>query len=213
MTAAREPFPVLRWVALGWVLVWLPVYVRVWGWANQLLLCDAAVILACIGVWRGSRLLLSSQAVSALFAGLLWALDVGWRLVAGRHLFGGTEYLWDARYPEWVRLLSLYHVALPGVLLWTLRKTGYDRRGLAAQSGIAAVLLVVSRFLPPELNLNFAYRDPLLHRAWGPGPVHLGVIFLGLVAVVYVPAHLLLCRVFPEKRSGINSPLAEERVT
>jgi len=163
-------------------------------------------------VWWGSRLLLSSQAVSTLFAGLLWCLDVGWRLVAGRHLFGGTEYMWDARYPGWVRLLSLFHVALPGVLLWTLRKAGYDRRGLAVQSGIAAVLLVVSRFLSPGLNLNYAYRDPLLYRAWGPGPVHLGVIFLGLVAVVYVPTHLLLGRVFPEKSGEINPPLDVERV-
>ena len=190
-------FPILRWVALVWVGVWLPAYARAWGWANLLLWCDAAVILTCIGLWWGSGLLLSSQAVGTLGAGLLWGLDVGWRLAAGRHLFGGTEYMWDAHYPLWVRLLSLYHLALPVVLLWTLRKVGYDRRGLAAQSVIAAVLLGVSRFLPAGLNLNYAYRDPLLHRAWGPGPVHLAAIFLGLVVVVYLPAHGLLCRVFP----------------
>ncbi|MBZ5702079.1 MAG: hypothetical protein LAN84_09550 [Acidobacteriia bacterium] len=212
-SSTTHPFPVLRWLALLWMALWLPAYAWVWGWANLLLWCDAAVILTCLGLRRGSRLLLSSQAVSTLVAALLWGLDAGWRLALGRHLFGGTEYLWDARYPAWVRLLSLFHVGLPAVLLWTLRKTGYDRRGLAAQSGIAAALLLVSRFVRPELNLNFAFRDPLLHRAWGPGPVHLGVIFLGLLAVAYVPAHLLLRRVFPEKRGAMNSPPAEERVT
>jgi hypothetical protein len=28
---AARPFPVLRWIAALWMLVWLPSYVRVWG--------------------------------------------------------------------------------------------------------------------------------------------------------------------------------------
>jgi hypothetical protein len=83
-------------------------------------------------------------------------------------------------------------LGLPIALLWGLRKIGYDRRGLVTQSTIAAGLLVASRFLPAALNLNYAYRDPLLHRAWGPAPVHLAVTLLGLVAVLYWPTHLFL---------------------
>lgn len=196
MSRGTHPFPVLRWVALAWMIVWLPAYVQVWGWVNLLHLCDIAVILACAGLWWASSLLISSQALSLLVAGVLWCLDVGWRLVTGRYLVGGTEYMWDAHYPLWVRLLSLFHIGLPVALLWGLWKVGYDRRGLAAQSAIAAGLLVVSRFLPPVLNLNYAYQDPLLHRAWGPAPVHLGVTFIGLVAVLYSPTHLLLKRLF-----------------
>jgi hypothetical protein len=135
-------FPMLQWAALLWMAVWLPAYVWVWGWANLLHLCDVAVVLSCIGLWCRSPLLLSSQAVSSLMAELVWCLDVGWRLTMGRLLVGGTEYMWDARYPISVRLLSRFHVGLPVVLLWTLRKVGYDRRALAAQSVIAAVLLV-----------------------------------------------------------------------
>jgi hypothetical protein len=193
-----ELFPVLRWVALVWILVWLPAYARVWGWANFLHVCDAAVMLTCVGIWWRSPLLLSSQAINALFADVLWCADAGWRLVSGHHLVGGTEYMWDERYPLWVRLLSLFHVALPVVLLWTLRKLGYDRRGLALQSGIALVLLVISRFFPAEMNLNYAFRDPLWHRAWGPGPVQVAVIFAGIVALLYWPTHVLLRRAFPE---------------
>ncbi len=205
MSPGPHAFPVLRWAALLWIAVWLPAYVRVWGWTNLLHLCDVAVILACIGVWRGSALLLSSQAVSSLVAGVLWCADAGSRLATGSHLVGGTEYLWDARYPLWVRLLSLFHLGLPVVLLWTLRKTGYDRRGLAAQSAIAAILLAVSRFSSPELNVNYAFRDPLLHRAWGPAPAHLLVILIGLVALLYWPAHLLLARLFPLPGHGSHA--------
>lgn len=197
MSSTTHALPILRWVALVCVAVWLPAYVRVWGWANQLLLCDTVVILTCAGLWMRSRLLLSSQAVGALAPGLLWGMDVAWRLFAGRHLFGGTEYMWDARFPLWVRLLSLFHLVLPVFLLWTLRRLGYDRRGLAVQSVLAGVLLAVSRFFPEQLNLNYAFRDPLLHRAWGPAPAHLALIFSGLFAALYVPAHVLFCRIFP----------------
>ncbi|MGC1614995.1 MAG: hypothetical protein WA736_09945 [Candidatus Acidiferrum sp.] len=192
MSPGPPTFPVLRWFSLLWMVVWLPAYFRVFGWANLLHLCDVAVILTFIGIWWANPLLLSSQAVSSLAAGLFWILDVGWRLVTGRFLLGGTDYMWDARYPLWVRLLSTFHVGLPLVLLWTLRRVGYDRRALGLQAAIAAVLLIVSRFLSAELNMNYAYHDPIFHRTWGPSPAHLAMIFIPLVAVIYFPTHLLL---------------------
>ncbi len=192
MSPAPPSFPVLRWFSLIWMVVWLPAYFRVWGWANLLHLCDVAVILAFVGIWWADPLLLSSQAVSSVAAGFFWILDVGWRLMTGRFLVGGTDYMWDARYPLWVRLLSTFHVGLPLVLLWTLRKVGYDRRALGLQAAIAAVLLIISRFLSAELNMNYAYRDPAFHRAWGPAPAHLAMIFIPLVGLIYWPTHLLL---------------------
>jgi hypothetical protein len=117
MSLGSNTFPVLRWVGLCWMVVWLPAYFRVWGWANLLHLCDVAVILSFIGIWSANPLLLSSQAVSSLAAGLFWILDVGWRLTTGRFLIGGTDYMWDVRYPLWVRLLSSFHVGLPLVRL------------------------------------------------------------------------------------------------
>jgi hypothetical protein len=196
MSPGPPTFPVLRWFSLLWMIVWLPAYFRVWGWANLLHLCDVAVILTFVGIWLANPLLLSSQAVSSLAAGFFWILDVGWRLTTGRFLVGGTDYMWDARYPLWVRLLSTFHVALPLVLLWTLRRVGYDRRAFGLQSAIAIVLLIVSRFLSAELNMNYAYRDPVFHRAWGSSPAHLAMIFIPLVALIYWPTHLLLSWVF-----------------
>jgi hypothetical protein len=178
------------------MVVWLPAYFRVWGWANLLHLCDVAVILSFVGIWLANPLLLSSQAVNSLAAGFLWVLDVGSRLTTGRFLIGGTEYMWDTRFPLWVRLLSTFHIGLPLVLLWTLRRVGYDRRALWLQAAIAAFLLIVSRFLSADLNMNYAYRDPLFHRAWGPAPAHLAMIFIPLVALIYLPTHLLLSWVF-----------------
>lgn len=197
MTTGVNAFPILRWVGLAWTVVWLPSYIRYWGWSNLVHLCDVAVILGCAGLWWGSSLLVSSQAVASLAAGIFWSLDVGCRLLTGRFLIGGTQYMLDARVPLWARLLSSFHVALPLALLWAMKKIGYDPRALALQAAIAAGLFIAARFLSPALNVNYAYHDPLFHRSWGPAPVHLTVIFVGAVALLYWPTHLFLSWMFP----------------
>lgn len=187
-------FPRLRWAALVWLTVWAPAYWLVWGPANFLHLCDIAVILTCAGLWRGSSLLLSSQAVSSILADLLWTADVVGRLVFGKHPIGGTEYMWDGQYPLLVRLLSLFHVFWPVLLIWSLRRGGYDRRGWRLQAFLAAVVLAASRLADPSLNINYAHRDPLFHRSWGPAPLHLALIYSVTVAVFYWPVHRILAR-------------------
>jgi hypothetical protein len=189
------PLP-LRVAALAWLALFIAAYGRTYGAANFLHLCDVAVIVTCIGLWRGSALLLSSQALSSLVVDVAWDLDLVWRFFTGGHLVGGTEYMWDARYPLAVRLMSLFHVVWPPLLLWALRRAGYDRRALPLQAAIAAVLFVASRLVLPEANINFAHRDPFLGRSWGPAPVHLFLTWAVLVGAVYWPTHRLLARLF-----------------
>lgn len=190
----------LQWTALIWMLIWLPIYWRTWGASNFVQLCDVAVILTCVGIWTNSRLLISSQAISALLVDAAWTLDAGWRLFAHRHLFGGTEYLFDASEPLWIRLLSLYHLVLPALLLWLLFRLGYDRRGWALRSAIALPVFAASRFTIQQKNMNFAFAEPFFHRQWGPAPVHVVVIWLFMVFVVYLPTHLFLIRVFTQPK-------------
>ncbi|HXN23095.1 MAG TPA: hypothetical protein VOA41_10185 [Candidatus Dormibacteraeota bacterium] len=196
----KPAFPVLRWGALLWCIVWIPSYWRTWGVANFLHVCDVGVLLTCIALWSGSSLLLSAQSVGAILPDAAWCLDAGWRLVLGRHLVGGTEYMWDSRYPLFVRLLSLFHVLTPVVLLWSLRRVRYDRHGWKLQSAILAVLLIISRLCDPALNLNYAFSDPIWHRAWGPPPAHVAVIFVAIVAIFYWPTHLFLAWIFTTAR-------------
>jgi hypothetical protein len=191
------PFPTaVRASALAWLVLFVTVYGRTYGPANLLQLCDVAVILTCWGLWRGSSLLLSSQALSSLVVDVAWDLDFLWRLLLGRHLIGGTEYMWDPRYPLAVRAMSLFHVVWPVLLVWAVRRAGYDRRAWLLQSLIALALLVASRFVLPEVNLNFAQTDPFFHRQVGPAPVHLFLTWLVLITVVYWPTHRVLMRLF-----------------
>ncbi|MGB8800445.1 MAG: hypothetical protein WCC97_07150 [Candidatus Acidiferrales bacterium] len=186
----------LRYLTLLILILWFAAYWHAWGPANFLHLCDIAVILTCIGLYINSALLISSQAVSSVLIDIVWTLDVAARLVFGRHLIGGTEYLFDATTPLWARLLSLFHVVLPIILLWSLARLGYDRRAWKLQSAILLPVLIASRFVTPDQNLNFAVRDPFLHRSYGPAPTHLAITFLFLVFVVYFPSNLLFSRVF-----------------
>jgi hypothetical protein len=195
--AASHPFPSLRWAAVVWLCLWIPTYAAFYGFGNFLHLCDVAVLLTCVGLWRGSALLLSMSALTSIVIDLAWDLDLAVRLGTGRHLLGGTEYMWEAKYPLWVRFLSLFHLVLPVLLLWALRCVGYDRRALRLQSLLALATVALARFVGPDANVNFAWRDPFFHRSWGPAPLHVLVIFAGLMAVVYLPTHALLSRLFP----------------
>ena len=126
LVSPKVYFAIARWVALAWVLVWLPLYTRSWGWRNMLHLCDVSVVVACLGLWFRNSLLVSSQALLSPLVGVVWTLDISWRMLTGHHLFGGTEYMWDAHYALWLRLLSCFHIVLPIVLLWALQVLGYD---------------------------------------------------------------------------------------
>jgi hypothetical protein len=195
------PFPVLRWVALGFVLVLVPAYAAAYGPANFVFLCNLSVFLTAIGLWTGSRLLLSSQAVGLLAIAAAWTLDLGLRLLLGRHLIGGTEYMWDARFPLATRLLSFYHVAVSAVLLYALRRLGYDRRGYLLQSAIAIAAVAAGRLCGPAANVNHAFVDPIFRRAWGGAVSHVAVVAGTLVLLVYPLTHLALARFLP-RRAG-----------
>jgi hypothetical protein len=158
-------------------------------------------MLTCLGLWSNSRLLLSSQAVSSLLIDTAWVFDAAARFLTGRHLIGGTEYLFDSSFPLWVRLLSLFHVVMPFLLLWALHRVGYDRRGWVVQSVIAITVVGLARLAAtPKTNINFVYADPFFHRSWGPWPLHVIAVLAFLVFLVYLPTHLLLSRLFLSPR-------------
>lgn len=194
----------MRWISFVWFAVWFSTYWRTWGGANFAHLCDVAVVLTCIGMWSNSALLISSQAVGGLIVDAAWALDACWILFLKHPLVGGNEYLLDNYYPMWIRLLTLFHLVMPGLLLWGMYRLGYDRRGWLLQCAIALPVFIAARFTPPDKNIDFAFADPFFHRAWGPAPTHVLVIWLFMVLVVYLPTHLLLKRFFrpPQGRTS-----------
>ena len=189
----RHLFPRLRWLGLAWLVIYLPSYAAAYGFANFLFLCNLGVMLTAVALFWENRLVLSSQAVAAPVIGIAWALDAGWRVATGHHLYGGTEYMWDPQYPLFTRLLSLYHLAWPVLVVVLVRRVGYDRRGWQLQTAIAASAVVVCRlFTPPAENINFAFVDPIFGRAFAPAALHLAIVLVALAGVAYGLTHLAL---------------------
>jgi hypothetical protein len=187
----------LKLAVTVWLVVWVPVYWRAHGPQNFLWFCDLANFLIAAALWTGSRLLFSSQAIAVLAAQILWVLDVVGRLALGLHPIGGTEYMFDAATPLALRLMSLFHVAALILLVWGVRRLGYDARGLPLQLAIAAVILPVSWLFGPGCNLNWT---------WGPfGGVqqalppllYLALLPFGYLLVLYLPTHWALRRWVP----------------
>ena len=192
-------FPRLRWFALAWLLLYVPSYTAAYGPANFLFLCNLSVFITALGLWLGSPLLLSSQAVGLLIVSCVWTLDVASRLLTGGHWIGGTEYMWDPRWPLATRLMSLYHAAAPLLLVYTLRRVGYDRRGLALQSAIATAAILLGRLFGPAANLNHAFRDPILKRSFEPAALHLAIVIGVLVGLLYPLTDAVLRRSLPAR--------------
>jgi hypothetical protein len=182
----------LRWGAILWLVIWIPAYWRTWGLVNFLHFCDIAVILTCAGLISQNRLLICSQALASLLVDLMWVADITCKILLGHYLLGGTEYMFDQHIALWVRLLSLFHVFMPLLLLWLIHRNGYDRRAWLLQSAIALPAFVASRFTDPALNMNYAFTDPFFHRQWGPAPTHILVVFTFMLVVVYLPTHFAL---------------------
>jgi hypothetical protein len=188
--------PGARWIALLWLCVWFPAYWRTWGAVNFLHFCDISVIVTCAGFILESPLLIASQAVASILVDLMWIADILCKLTRGHYLLGGTEYMFDTHIALWIRLLSLFHVVMPILLLWTISRVGYERRGIVLQCAIAFAAFIGSRFTNPALNMNYAFSDPFFHRQWGPAPVHVLLILAFMLIVVYLPTHLFLMRIY-----------------
>lgn len=194
----------------AFLAVMVPSYWVTWGWPNFLFFCDVAAFVTGAGLWLESPLLLGTQAVAILVPQSAWVVDFVGRLL-GVRLLGMTDYMFDARGPRWVRGLSLFHGWLPILLLWAVRRVGYDRRSFPVQvvAGIALLLACYLLFVPPgttgsrrpAVNVNYVF-GPQERKAQQSVPplAWLAIVMAVAVFGMFVPAHLALRRTIPTPR-------------
>jgi len=183
------------WLKIGWslwVLAWMPVYWHQYGLQNFLYFCDLGNLFICAALWLESPLLFSWQACGLLLFQTLYIVDLVGALVSGRHVIGGTEYMFDPHVPFFARLLSLFHVVMPPLLLWAIWRLGYDQRGWKYQTVTAWIVVPINYFWRPQCDVNWA-RGPFFHEQHlVPGIVYLVIYLVVVPAVVYWPTHLVL---------------------
>lgn len=201
----------------AFMAVLVPCYWVLYGPTNFLYFCDVALFLTLLAVWTEKPLWASMGAVGILLPQAFWMLDFI-STALGFPLFGLTNYMFDASKPLFTRGLSFFHFWLPILLIYLLKKLGYDRRALLAWTGLALVVLCVGYFwlpappAPPDrphlpVNVNYVYglSDDKPQTWMSPGAYFLLVLSV-LPVAVYAPTHLVLRRLFGRLQSGHESP-------
>ncbi len=181
----------LLWTA--WVVVWAPVYWRQYGVQNFLYFCDIGNLLITAALWLESSLIFSWQAVGLLIFQSLYTVDLLGAFLFRYHAFGGTEYMFDPKIPPIVRMLGLYHVIVPPLLLWAVKRLGYDRSAWKWQTATLWILLPINFFWRPEFNVNWA-RGLGQAQHLVPPWSYLLAYFVVVPVVVYWPTHIFLKR-------------------
>lgn len=175
-----------------WLIAWIPIYWRQYGLQNFLFFCDLGNILIGIGLWLESPLIFSWQACGLLLFQTVYTIDLAGALLTGRHIIGGTEYMFDPGVPLPVRLLSLFHVVTPPLLLWAIWRLGYDSRGWKLQTLTTWIVVPINYFWRPEHDVNWA-RGPFFHEQHAvPGPVYLLAYLSVVPLLIYFPTDLFL---------------------
>jgi hypothetical protein len=180
----------LLWTAC--VIAWIPLYWRQYGAQNFLFFCDLGNFFIVAGLWLESPLIFSWQASGLLLFQTLFTVDLVSALVSRRHLIGGTEFMFDPHVPLPIRLLSLFHVVTPPLLLWLIWRVGYDRRGWKYQTLTTWIVVPINYFWRPEYDVNWARGPFFRHQHAVPGLVYLLAYLIMVPAVVYYPTHRFL---------------------
>jgi hypothetical protein len=180
----------LLWTAC--VIVWVPLYWRQYGAQNFLFFCDLGSLFILLGLWLESPLIFSWQAAGLLLFQTLYVIDLVGALLSGRHLIGGTEYMFDPHVQLPIRLLSLFHVFAPALMLWAISRLGYDARGWKYQTATAWIVVPVNYFWRPQFDVNWARGLFFREQHAIPGFLYLFLYLTVVPAAVYYPTHRLL---------------------
>jgi len=185
------------WLKIGWtvwLIVWAPLYWRQYGAHNFLYFCDIANVLIGIGLWLESPLIFSWAACGVLLFQILYTLDLAGALLTSHHLIGGTEYMFDPHLSLGIRLLSLFHVVTPPLLLWAIWRLGYDGRGWKLQVLTTSIVVPINYFWRPGHDVNWARGLFFREQHLLPGTLYLIGYLVVITLCVYFPTHLVLAR-------------------
>lgn len=188
------------WLKIAYTLfvcALVPVYWRQYGPVNFLWFSDIALLALVPALWLESPLLVSMMALAVVLPELAWNIDYFLRLTTGVRLIGLTSYMFDPSIPRYIRGLSLFHVALPLLLIWMLHRIGYDHHAWFWQTLLTALVLPLSYFFSnPRDNVNWVYGFGEQPQTRVAAPLFVLFLMLMFPLVVYLPMHLLFDRLF-----------------
>jgi len=198
---AQFPFP-LKLLATVFISILIPAYAIHYGWANFLWFSDIGLFGTVLALWLDSALIASMMAVGTLVLEAAWIIDFFGHLFTRRRVLGLSDYMFEPHNPVFIRALSLFHLVLPGLLLWMVWRLGYDSRAWLMQTLLTWVILLATYlFTDPAQNINWAFGPGTQPQHLLPPMVYLILVMLVLPLVVYLPTHLALRYLFGQPSS------------
>lgn len=191
-----------HWLTLSYTIAAVGILAIYWfryGPANYLWFSDIALIGTIPALWLESSLLASTLLVGVLLPELLWNASLVSRLVIGVRITGIVDYMFEPERPLHLKLISLFHIPMPLILVWLVWTLGYDPRAPLIMTAINGVVVPLTWLITdPYRNINWVHgpggegvRQTTLHPlAW------LALIMIGLPVAVYLPTHWLLLYLF-----------------
>lgn len=182
-------------------LTWLASYSAQYPLTNFLWTCNIALAITAFSVFlRRDSLGLSMALCLVVVPDVLWMMDVLVRALFGKHLTGGTEYVFDASIPWLVRCVSFEHALMIPFLLYMLRRRGYDRRALLAVAVLVPIVYYVTYFVSnPLLHTNWVWGLFASRQSWFPALVYPGVAAALFLIIFATPVHFAARRYLPSK--------------
>jgi hypothetical protein len=204
-----QPDTVLTLLSPGQIPLWLkisytlficllvPVNWVQYGPGNFLWFSDIALLTGLAALWLESPLLASITVLAVLVLDLVWNVDLFVRLFTGASLTGISAYMFDPKIPLQIRAVSLFHIVMPVLMLWTVHRLGYDSRAFFVQTLVAWIVLPLSYLLTdPAENVNRVYGFGEKPQTWMPAPLFVALLMVLFPLIVYLPAHLIFEKVF-----------------
>jgi len=103
--------------------------------------------------------------------------------------------MFEPALPLIFRLSSLFHVAVPALLLYAVARLGHDRRGWRLQTGICWFVLPLGAWLTdPERNMNWTAAPFGIEQVWLPTWACVIMCMAAYPLTLYLPTETVLRR-------------------
>jgi len=187
------------WIKLPYsllALVVLPVYWYKYGVTNFLWFSDIAFFVMVPALWFKNRFIASMMAIGVLPLEALWLASL---LSHGRFL-GMANYMFDPNLPLWLRGLSLFHFPMPVVIIYMIRRFGYDTRALYPQIVFSLTVIVLTHLVAPKSeNINMILPPEGLAGMVSQS-AYIILMPVALIACAILPMHFLLKNIAPKNK-------------
>ncbi len=192
------------WITIPYTLfvaVLVPVYWVRYGPTNLLWFSDMALIGTVAALWLESSFLVSMMTTGVLLFDVVWSSLFFYRLIQGGGTEGFVGYMFDPQFSIFIRALSLFHIMLPIIQLWAVRKLGYDIQAWKYQVVFGWIVLPLTYAVSgPKENINWVYGVKEVPQKWLPPALHVAVLMVLYPTLVCFPTHRILKTFFPVTR-------------